>query len=86
MAESQPQRRPRRWRIFSLEGALAAFGLFSLGSGLWQGELMPAFWGVTVLTGLVILVAVRRRDWQQHWQDVETRRGGGRDADKPDTF
>jgi len=44
MAESQPQHRPRRWRILSLEGALAAFGLFSLGSGLWQGELMPAFW------------------------------------------
>ena len=86
MAESQPQRRPRRWRILSLEGALAAFGLFSLGSGLWQGELMPAFWGVTVLTGLVILVAVRRRDWQKHWQDVEARRGGGQDAEKPDKF
>jgi len=47
---------------------------------------MPAFWGVTVLTGLVILVAVRRRDWQKHWQDVEKRRGGGRDAEKPDKF
>ena len=86
MNEPQPPHQPRRWRIFSLEGALAAFGLFSLGSGLWQGELMPAFWGVTVLTGLVILVAVRRRDWQKHWQDVEKRRGGGRDAEKPDTF
>ena len=86
MTESQPSHQPRRWRIFSLEGALAAFGLFSLGSGLWQGELMSAFWGVTVLTGLVILVAVRRRDWQKHWQDVEKRRGGGRDAEKPDKF
>ena len=83
MNEPQPPHQPRRWRMFSLEGALAAFGLFSLGSGLWQGELMPAFWGVTVLTGLVILVAVRRRDWQKHWQDVEERRGG-RDAEKPD--
>ena len=86
MTESQPSHQPRRWRVFSLEGALAAFGLFSLGSGLWQGELMPAFWGMTVLTGLVILVAVRRRDWQKHWQDVEKRRGGGRDAEKPDKF
>ena len=86
MNEPQPPHQPRRWRIFSLEGALAAFGLFSLGSGLWQGELMPAFWGVTVLTGLVILVAVRRRDWQKHWQDVEARRGGGQDAEKPDKF
>ena len=76
MTEPHPPHQPRRWRIFSLEGALAAFGLFSLGSGLWQGALMPAFWGVTILTGLVILVAVRRRDWQKHWQDVEERRGG----------
>jgi hypothetical protein len=86
MAESQSSHQPRRWRIFSLEGALAAFGLFSLGSGLWQGELMPAFWGVTVLTGLVILVAVRRRDWQKHWQDVEKRRGDSRGTEKPDKF
>lgn len=76
MNEPQPPHQPRRWRLFSLEGALAAFGLFSLGSGLWQGALMPAFWGVTILAGLVILVAVRRRDWQKHWQDVEERRGG----------
>ena len=81
MTGSQPQRRPLHLRIFSLEGALAAFGLFSLGSGLWQGELISAFWGVTVLTGLVILLAVRRRDWQKYWQDVEERRGGGRDAE-----
>ena len=84
MAEPQPPHHPRRWRILSLEGALAAFGLFALGSGLWQGELMPAFWGMTVLTGLVILVVVRRRDWQKHWQDVEKRRGGGPDAEQSD--
>jgi hypothetical protein len=86
MTESQPSHQPWRWRVFSLEGALAAFGLFSLGSGLWQGELMPAFWGMTVLTGLVILVAVRRRDWQKHWQDVEKRRGDGRSAEQSDKF
>ncbi len=38
--------------IFSLEGAMAAFGLYSLGSGLWHGDLMPVFWGVTILVGL----------------------------------
>jgi low temperature requirement protein LtrA len=84
MTEPHPPHQPRRWRIFSLEGALAAFGLFSLGSGLWQGELMPAFWGVTILTGLVILVAVRRRDWQKHWQELEKPHSDGRDAKKPD--
>jgi hypothetical protein len=60
--------RPLLARIISLEGAMAAFGLYSLGSGLWQGDLIPIFWGVTILVGLVVLAAARRRDWQQHWQ------------------
>jgi low temperature requirement protein LtrA len=50
---------------------MAAFGLFSLGSGLLEGELMPVFWGVMILAGLGILLLVRRRDWQQHWDDLE---------------
>ena len=74
MTESPPQRRPLRLRIFSQEGALAAFGLFSLGSGLWQGELIPAFWGVTILTGLLVLLAMRRRDWKHHWETLENQR------------
>jgi len=63
--------RPLSARIISMEGAIAAFGLYSLGSGLWQGELIPIFWGVTILVGLVVLAAVRRRDWQQHWQRLD---------------
>ena len=74
MTESPPQRRPLRLRIFSLEGALAAFGVFSLGSGLWQGELIPIFWGVTILTGLLVLLAMRRRDWKHHWETLESQR------------
>jgi len=58
-------------RIISLEGALAGFGLYSLGTGLWQGEVIPAFWGATILLGLAVLTAVRRRDWQQHWALLE---------------
>jgi hypothetical protein len=63
--------RPLAARILSMEGAIAAFGLYSLGSGLWQGALIPIFWGVTILVGLVVLAAVRRRDWQQHWQQLD---------------
>jgi len=70
MNHTEKPKRSLLARIVSLEGAMAAFGLYSLGSGLWQGELIPIFWGVTILVGLVVLVAVRRRDWQKHWELV----------------
>jgi hypothetical protein len=66
---TRPQR-PLLSRLISLEGALAAFGLYSFGSGLWFGELIPIFWGVMILIGLGVLTAVRRRDWQKHWELV----------------
>lgn len=68
MTVTEKPQRPLLSRIISMEGAIAAFGLYSLGSGLWQGELVPIFWGATILAGLVVLAAVRRRDWQKHWQ------------------
>ena len=71
MNNSQPQRKSVLARIFSLEWVMAAFGLFSLGSGLLEGELMPVFWGVMILAGLAILLVVRRRDWQKHWEGLE---------------
>jgi hypothetical protein len=76
MTDSQDRRKPRlaRIRIVSLEGGLAAFGIFSLGSGLFYGELLPVFWGVTILAGLGILSAVRRRDWKKHWEEVGAQR------------
>lgn len=57
--------------IFSLEGVFAAFGLYSLGTGLRDGSALPVFWGASILVGLGILTAVRRRDWQQHWRALE---------------
>lgn len=77
--------RPLLARIISLEGAMATFGLYSLGSGLWQGELIPIFWGVIILAGLIVLAVVRRRDWQQHWECVAKQHSSTppRDSDPP---
>jgi hypothetical protein len=58
-------------RIFSLEGAMAAFGLYSLGSGLQNDEPLWIFWGVMILVGLGVLMQVRRRDWKKHWEELE---------------
>ena len=74
MSAEQPAERRDSIKLFSLEGLLAAFGLFSLVAGLWQGEIMPVFWGVTILAGLAVLLLVRRRDWQKHWQARERQR------------
>jgi hypothetical protein len=74
MSDSQRQPKSLFTRIFSLEGVLAGFGMFSLGSGLLRGEMMPLFWGVMILAGLGILLAVRRRDWKAHWEALEKQR------------
>lgn len=58
-------------RIVSMEGAMAAFGLYELYSGLIYGEELQIFWGVMILAGLCILIAVRRRDWKKHWEEME---------------
>ena len=49
---------------------MAAFGAFSLGIGLWDGEALQIFWGGVILCGLGVLIAVRRRDWQKHWEEM----------------
>lgn len=61
----------RPFRIWSMEGALGAFGLYSLISGLLYGQILSVFWGATILCGLVILYFVRRRDWSRHWEEME---------------
>ena len=65
-------KRPLLARIVSLEGAMATFGLYSLVTGLMDGEGLQIFWGVMILAGLGILIVVRRRDWQKHWEEMES--------------
>jgi hypothetical protein len=82
MTDHRKPPKPLLARILSLEGAMAAFGLYSLGSGLLQEELMSVFWGVMILVGLGILIAVRRRDWKQHWEAMEQQHAASRPADR----
>ena len=58
-------------RIISLEGAMAAFGCYSLYSGVVTGEALQLFWGIMILGGLCVLTLVRRRDWKRHWEEIE---------------
>ena len=71
MTSPEKPKRPLLARIISLEGAMAAFGLYSLVTGLRDGEEIQIFWGAMILIGLCILLAVRRRDWQKHWEEME---------------
>ena len=64
-------RRPLLARLISLEGAMAAFGIYSLSTGLWHGEEIWIFWGIMILTGLCLLALVRRRDWKKHWEEMD---------------
>jgi len=71
MTTTEKPKRPLLARIISLEGAMAAFGLYSLVTGLMEGQELQIFWGVMILGGLCVLIAVRRRDWKRHWEEVE---------------
>lgn len=71
MTTDEKPKRSLLSRIISLEGAMAAFGLYSLVTGLRDGQELQIFWGVMILGGLCVLVAVRSRDWKKHWEEVE---------------
>ena len=58
-------------RLFCLEALIFLMGLFSLGSGLYTGEAIQLFWGVTIACGAVLLHFVRKKDWKKHWEEQE---------------
>ncbi len=58
-------------RILSMEALLFLMGLFCLGSGFVTGETIQMFWGGIILTGVVVLHFVRKKDWKKHWQEQE---------------
>lgn len=70
----------RKFRIFSLEGGILAFSLFALSSGVVRGDLLSIFWGGICVLGLVALHFIRRKDWAQHWSEMEKRELERRDG------
>jgi len=58
-------------RLFSMEALLLLMGLFSLGSGIYTGELTQLFWGVMISGGAILLHFVRKKDWTKHWEEEE---------------
>ncbi len=74
MDEKEKQEISLVGRLFSLEALLLLMGLFSLGSGIYTGELTQLFWGVMILVGGVVLHFVRKKDWKKHWAEEEARR------------
>jgi hypothetical protein len=61
----------RKFRIFSLEGGILAFSVFALSTGIARGDLLSIFWGGICALGLVALQLIRRKDWAQHWTEME---------------
>jgi hypothetical protein len=59
-------------RILSLETMLLMMGVASLIYGIVNGVETSILWGVVIIPGVFILMKVRRKDWQKHWQDPET--------------
>ena len=58
-------------RILSLETMLLMMGVASLIYGIVNGVETSILWGVVIIPGVFILMKVRRKDWQKHWQDLE---------------
>lgn len=58
-------------RILSLETMLLMMGVASLVYGIVKGVATSILWGVVIITGVFILMKVRKKDWQKHRQEPE---------------
>jgi len=58
-------------RILSLETMLLLMGVVSLIYGIVKGVETSILWGIVIIPGVFILMKVRKKDWQKHWQDLE---------------
>ena len=75
-------------RILSLETMLLLMGVASLVYGIVNGAQTSILWGIIIIPGVFILMKVRRKDWQKHWQDLEAEqkaRGGQPKSPEPPT-
>ncbi|OHB24621.1 MAG: hypothetical protein A2X79_02300 [Desulfuromonadaceae bacterium GWB2_53_15] len=58
-------------RILSMEMMLLLMGVVSLVYGIVKGVEVNIFFGLVIIPGVFILMKVRKKDWQKHWQDME---------------
>lgn len=58
-------------RILSMEMMLLLMGVVSLVYGIVNGVEVNIFFGLVIIPGVFILMKVRKKDWQKHWQDME---------------
>ncbi|MDR3580562.1 MAG: hypothetical protein P4L44_11425 [Oryzomonas sp.] len=58
-------------RILSLETMLLMMGVASLIYGIVNGVETSILLGIVIISGVFILMKVRRRDWQKQRQDLE---------------
>lgn len=58
-------------RILSMEMMLLLMGVVSLVYGIVNGVEVNIFFGLVIIAGVFILMKVRKKDWQKHWQDME---------------
>lgn len=58
-------------RILSMEMMLLLMGIVSLVYGIVNGVEVNIFFGLVIILGVFILMKVRKKDWQKHWQDME---------------
>lgn len=70
-------------RILSLETMLLMMGVASLIYGIVNGVETSLLWGVVIITGVIIVMKVRRKDRQKNRQDPEAEqkaRSGDKDT------
>ena len=58
-------------RILSMEMLLLVMGVASLVYGIVNGATMNIFWGIVIIPGVFILMKVRKKDSNKHWEDME---------------
>jgi len=72
MATNETRQKSLPEKIMSMETMILLVGLFILGSGIYRGESMQYFFGGMIVSGLIALYFVRKKDWKKHWEERES--------------
>ena len=72
MADKETRQKTLIEKILSMETMIFLVGLFIIGSGIYRGETMQCFFGGMIISGLIALYFVRKKDWNKHWEEQET--------------